>query len=301
MSHKMLLIDTQVLVGPYRQEMYTPQQLRDLQARHSKYFDMRFLAVPSHPNLNSGMPALVERNRDVYAGAYLQVVPQDVNMQNGNLVAKATTPTSIEGLALDKRIVGLKYVPSLVRVPLDDERFLRYANIAATNEIPFLIHAESGEKNEFTSHAQKEKLHEEFPSLKIIWAHMTGLDESKVVEGLELVSRLSGAYTNTTGASGEQRRTSKTDFTSDTNVVLDNNLRSIMEYLIFQAMKNKELHRKVLFGSDYPYLKNYPASLAAAKHLSESERELLFHRNAIELFGLHDLEVSSRKNTAGHR
>lgn len=249
------LLDTHAFYGRtnvYNKHSNVPlefrlEDFRRIQEQNPEY-DIRFLIIPALPENNRYIADVVGNNRDLFDGAYLHIVPTENHFLNQTQISE------IEELIEDKGIIGGKIIPPLYERSINDPILDDYIMPFTQRGLPILVHC-SGSKSEYDSPHRKYGLLKRHPYQKFIFAHLGGLNISKIMETVSLAEQFENLYMNTTGISGELRRIGFDRGKGKLYVKKHEKNSRIMKEAeqiildIFQRIPNR-----ILFGTDSPFL-----------------------------------------------
>ncbi len=259
----MELIDTHTFYGS--NEIcginYTVSVFHQQQKAISPQGRVRSIAVSVSKRVNHEISEVVVNNQDVFCGAYLMVLPFGGGVPEDH----STTPSEIEQIIKNDHvgaIKGLKFINVICGLENDSEHLLPYFDIAQRYSLPFMFHCNS-QGTEYCSPQKNKRLASKFPGVDFILAHLGGMNADYIEQNLRLAAAVQNIYLNTTGSCGRIRRVSPGDARKIPKEQIDYGFRQYWGKCIQDAMDDPLVAKKLLFGTDFPYLKwdRYPLDI----------------------------------------
>lgn len=241
----------------------------------AKYgYDSRFLVMTYSKKDNLMLPTTINENQDLFLGGILQINP---NKYFENILGYSS-PKEIENIIKLGGVVGLKLHTSATETRVDDSSLNDFAKIAVEYGLPFVFHC-SATAQDYTHPDFFRRLKDKHLDLSIICAHYGGLNKSFIPEYFNLLEEYPKIYLNTTGLSGEIVRS---DFKQDPPT--KERVKEADDYWVDFFLKTiGPIQDKVVFGSDYDYLK---FDLNPIDKASKEIQKKLLYTNPIKIFNL---------------
>jgi len=158
---------------------------------------------------------------------------------------------------MEAGMVGVKLHPDVHQCPVDDVKYAAVWEYANERHLPVLSHTSTGGRNPVQTF---EKLAEKYPNVAIILGH-SGFGSEGAEKSIEAALKFPNIYLEIAG--------------------------SVITYGILERMVNRVGAKRVLFGTDMPFLDPRPqlGRVAFAKVSDEDKRQIL-GLNAVRIFGL---------------
>jgi predicted TIM-barrel fold metal-dependent hydrolase len=166
---------------------------------------------------------------------------------------------------------GIKIHPSFAGVPADDPRYEPVWRFATDHRLPIVSHTWSvssyNPAQALSTPNRFEPMVEKFPAATFILAHSAGKGTGRR-EAMRMAGRYPGVYMDCAG--------------------------DIHDRHYFEGMAAAGLERKVLFGTDYPWIdiRSHLTAVYLAGISTEAKRRIL-RDNAVEVFRLKEKEGAS--------
>lgn len=249
-----------------------------------EFSNTRFLVMPFEACFNAAVLRQVARDHR-FLGMYLMFNPNEAL----RFWTEADRVVNIEKLMARGYIVGLKSLPSIFGIRMDDPRYFPYYQAAEQHGMPVLLHAASSGQ-EFNSAEMTRRVLDSFPDLRIILAHFGGLHPRYMEDAVKLAEGYSRLYLNTTAMHqiGNQRRISNTDFSRVLVRAEENEIEAMKRDVldIFVGFSRIRPHQ-VLFGSDLGWYPPEEYSLWPVDQVGEDLAYTIFVENPGRVFGTH--------------
>jgi predicted TIM-barrel fold metal-dependent hydrolase len=161
---------------------------------------------------------------------------------------------------------GVKIHPSFAKVPADDQRYEPVWRFAVDHALPIVSHTWSvssyNPAQVFSTPERFEPMVEKFPAARIVLAHSGGKGTGRK-DAVRMAGTYPGVYMDCGG--------------------------DINDRHYFETMAAAKLERKVLFGSDYPWV-DVRCHLSAVylAGISTEARLRILRKNALEVFRLEE-------------
>jgi uncharacterized protein len=171
---------------------------------------------------------------------------------------------TLEKAARGSGFKGIKIHPSFARVPADDPRFDGVWRFAAERGLPIVSHTWSASSyNPVQVLSTPERFApcvEKYPSVKFVLGHSGGRGEGRQ-QAIRMARQYPGVFMDISG--------------------------DIMDRHFLEQMVREGVERKVLFGSDYPWLdQRAHLSCVSLADISAEARRLILRDNALGVFGM---------------
>lgn len=244
-----------------------------------RYLNTRFFAIPFHSSKNSEVIKRVQEN-SMFLGSYLIFNP---NPSHPKLPQFGTDLSGeLEKLAKEDYVIGIKTIPSIVHVAMDDEKLFPYYELAIKNGLAVLLHF-SATDNEFTSPEKVDNVYRIFPELMLIAAHAGGKSKKEIAQQ---ICKYTYFYFNTTAIDPFHNKVqvSNQQFNrEDKGKKKDSENMSEVIETFMDAYRNAP--SKILHGTDLGYYPpedcyDWPVDL-----LPVEGQKKIFLDNALKLFG----------------
>lgn len=274
------IIDTHAFLGG--SDKHGVPDPNDYMFKDSKVDGINFLVMPFSAKDNLTVVGKMQADSRML-GSYLMFSPNEAS----DLYVPEDGVEYIEMVAGQEYVVGMKTLPSMFRIPMNDRRYDPYYRLAERKGLPVLEHAASSGKD-YDSPDMAVEIMERFPNMKLILAHFGGLHPRYMEAAAVLMDRYPQLYLNTTGLDqiGRQQRVSNTtferktvtDLTADQVELLRNEALEIVKSVVATHPK------KVVHGSDLGFHSVEDYSLWPLSELTIEEMISAFHTNALRLF-----------------
>ncbi len=249
-----------------------------------QYRDSRFIVMPFVSEHNLYVIKAVKENPRLL-GAMLWVNPNS-SAPNASEYDDIET---VESLLQKDHVVGVKMHPVFIRLPMNDKSYFPYYDAAQRNGVPVLLHA-SASKKELDSPEMGQEISERFPDLKIIFAHLGGLDAKWIEPAVRLALENPNIYLNTTSLPqlGRGPRTDiNTGIKSRLTDLSEDEVRSqLREAIRLLGILLSSDPQKVVAGTDIGYELPENCDLAyGIREAGEEIERMVLTENPYRLFG----------------
>lgn len=243
-----------------------------------------FLVIPFSAESNEVTLTRVAKGKP-YLGMYVMFNPNGESRFH-----KHTDDINfIERLLPKKHVVGLKSLPSLYQIRMDDKRYDPYYQAAQTHRLPVLLHA-AGSGQDYNSADMTKTVMDKFPDLRIILAHFGGSNPRYMEEAARLTEQSENLYLNTTGL-GRVGRNLRFDLATGRRYIVSDMTEDAVEALrrasldLFLDMTHLRPNQ-ILLGTDMGWFTPEECSDWPIGEIKDPDiRQMILLQNPVRLFG----------------